>query len=1446
MKIFEKYKKLIIISLSFFILLSGGLLVKYELPKIVEVVLKIAVGPTISIQEIKFPKFGEIEATGVILSDKKNVIVKAPEVKIMYSKNSLKQFRLEEIKVNNPWVHIDRKGSDINIIEAFSSGGSSSDSKAGVGVPIDKISVNNAKLLFTDNTYSREIIKNLVDVNGYVDFNRETGINLEFKGTSEEEKYEYRFNNLNEPLDMNIVLKNIKVSSELIQYGYDDKEISEASGLFNMDLTIATKGLIGEAQLSDGKVIYDGLEGIVEDINGKIKFETDKIFVDFNYLLDRNPGDFKVFYSDQEGVKVEFNFKDLPYTTASRYKMLGDLKLPLENLKFSNVDVGLFYKKDTGFKAVVDYRGEKFKTLGLDINNLSGKVIFQDNILKLNGKDISIYIPGLDYEKKLSYEALLDLGSENLKFDIKTNYINFNGVYEKKEGILKVYQESKLALLYDFNIKNLEIFGIKAKNIIGEYDFFIKAKSDKENIKFEEISMVSLEGQKVLLVSGELNPEKLKYFFKIQTRNLREKGLFQRFGVESKLDFTGQIAGEKERFILRGVAKDIRIENEDIRLDAYANISVLNDNGFQSQLNGELREIKYKNFKLQGIKLDSTLENGAFKISNLRNEIFKISGIIDLEKRNLDLSYNISGLKSNEFKKTDINLILGNVEGKINGKFDNISANANIIDANLEMPNKELLSLNGKIDYRDNIVLVQDFKVNQSLGRLKYDIKNKNGEFIFNILEENLPKYYNYKSLKYRLLSRVAGKITDGVISIKAGLNIDRVYLNGNQLPNLIGDISYTKNSFENKIDISKLTLVGLSGNKIINSQGSVDLIEETIRFYIDKQQIEFEDFKGVIDTKDIKGSINIQSEIVGPIKNPNYFLKLSEGNVKIKGFEFDNISLDLSGNKELLEVKEFLMYYEKNKIKGSGNYNIFAQAYNFNLFSKNIDLSFLNAIFSKGEIKDISGIANFDIKISSDIKSNFGYIDLKNVNINIPKALLELKDFNMELEINNERLVVKELNGYLNSGQITGKGYVELPTIDEIKADDEFYKNLEYAFNFSLKNFVYQVEKFFKIDLSTNLVYSENKISGNIIVNSGEITGILKEDKGLLVTIFNFLIDKTRSLIGESKKLGKEFEIKSQIEQTPEFNVGVLIKDGININIPDISTFAQDVKGKLLGQFNITGKNEKIAVIGELEIQNGKFVLGSEDFIVNRALLLSDKRNGYLSEFNPNLIFDISSMTSNGNIEISLQGELNSLRLNIITNQGTESSSLQNLFNRDSSDDGNDKSVVALLFKTIIDSQISSTLLRPISRTIKDTLHISKFRIVSDIFNQEVLANSDNPRMQDPNMFGFGAYLEAENPIYKNKYFWILKLGIIDGTKYDIGGTGGENRGGEFSNSVNQFDFKVERRYQSGWSYGLGISKLNDANMIENKKRGNLNYYVDFKFEKKYNSIKDIFSNKK
>lgn len=1439
MKIFEKYKKLIFIFLPIFIFLSGGLLIKYNLPKVVEIILRVAIGPTISSQEINFPRFGIIEVRGLVLSSKKNVIVKAPKVVINYSRESLRNFRLEKIDVENPWVNIERKGSNVNIIEAFSNG-KESKSKAGTAVPIDIVTVREGELTFRDLSYSREIQQDLKNVNGYISFNKKTGIDLEFKAAKQEERYEYRFNNSNEPLNMNIVLKDIKIRPEFVQYGYDDKDISGATGLFNMDLTIATSGLTGEAELKNGTVTYDGLSSKVENVNGKIDFKKNKIEVNFGFLLEENHGTFDVFYSEETGVAVKFKFKDLPYSVAANYKLLGDLNLPLNDLKFKNLDVKLSYERSQGFEAQVLYNGYPFVSSGVEIDNLSGKVLFKNGMLTLVGNNINMWIPSVGFRRELTYETTLDLNGENLKFNVVSNFVNLEGEYQKKDGILKIYQDKKLAMIYNFETKTLEMLDLAGSNLLNDYDFFLRAQEKNGIINFEKLSLVNNEGQMVLKIMGDLDRKNLKYNFNIQTQNLQERDLFDNLKLNVELDFKGEIAGEREKFILRGVAKNIKLKNEDIYLSAYANVSVAKDKDIQANIQGELRELKYRTFEIQGVKTDFVFENNKLLISSIRNELFEIKGEVGISEKTLNLDYNITGLKSSEFKKSSFDVLLNSVQGQVMGSFEDLKVNAQIKEAFLEMPNKELVTLNGEIFYKNNVVSTERFKLNQSLATVEYDVKTKNGKFSLNILEENLPKYYGFKALNYRVLSRVEGRIRNGNIEANAGVNIDRVYLNNSVMPNVSSNLRYIKNDRENRIHIDNLELLNLRGRRLLFSRGNVNLMNKTLEYNIPNQRLNLRDFESIINVNNMSGNIRIEGNASGNLNDLRYNLRLFEGRYEIKGFNFTGISLNLAGDRNVLRINEILAFYERNVIRGRGEFIIPTQEYNLNIFSQNIDLSFLNGILPRNSIRDIGGRANIDLRISNNSRGNSGYINLINFNANIPQALLELSNLNMNLRVESGKLRVSSLAGRLNGGRVRGEGYLRIPTLEEIRADNEFYKNLDYTFNVALENVIFQLKGFFRINLSGDLNYSANRVSGNISINEGEITGILREERGLISKILNFIIERSRSIIGQNRQLGRNFETtRGTLNQTPEFNVGVMIRNGININISDISTFVQDVRGVLSGRFNILGRNENIRVVGELEIQRGRFVLGSEDFIVTRALLLADRRNGLITNFNPNLIFEVFSRTSRGRVEISLQGELNSLRLTVTTNQGRRSSSLKNIFDRSGA--GSDRDAVALLFKTIIDSQISNTLLRPISRTLQNVFNISKFRIGSDIFNRQALSNSDNSRAQDPNIFGFGAYIEAENPIYRDKFFWTLRLGIIDGTRYNTGGN--QNRG--LSNNVNQFDFRVERRFVSGWSYGVGVSKLNEANVVDVNRSERLNYYVDFKFERKYNSIKDIFSNK-
>lgn len=1434
-------KKFFLVYLPLFFILVGGYSIKYHLPKVVELILRVTVGPKISSDKITFVKFGEIEVENVVIKEKKEVLVKSPKVKIFYTKESLKNLRLKEILVYDPDVYLVRKDSDVNIVSAFSSG--KKDKKAGTNVPIDLIKVLPGRLDYKDITYSRAIEKKLTNVNGYVAFNKVTGIDLKFNGENKEEKYQYEFNNKVEDVDMTIKLKNIKVDSTLLQYGFDDKELSYASGIFNMNLNIRSSGLYGEGDLQNGEVIYDSLEEKVKEINGSLVFLKDIIKINFDYKLAEIPGKFDLDYSKKDGVKINLNLKNLPYEIANKYKLLKELNLPLNGLEFSEVGIGLYHNKNTGFLATVKYNSKPYKKYGFDFKNLNGNLQYKDKKLKLSAENIEIKLPCLDYEKKLSYLAKLDMTQDDtLGIEFYSNYLDINGEYNKKKGDLKLYQNNKPVLLMNTKEKELTKINIKTKDLIEDYYLKIDAFEKNRKIIFENIGILDRDQKNIVKLNGQYDKNKDLYFFKVKANNLTQKDLLKKFNVGIRMNFSGEILGEKGKILGKANIDELSVKNNDSELSIKGKIDFDKNKDTLGKFDGEINKLVVKNMLFNGIKLKMNYKDKNLLFEDIKNQNFFLKGNIDFNKNESNLEYKIRKLYSENLNKNNkVRIELEKVNGKITGPLDNICVENRIEDASIKILNDEKINLTGEIDLKDSKVYSKNFKINSSILNFDYSLREKNGSFSFNLLEENLGRYYNLPTLKYRILSQIKGDIKDNKIKSIIEGKIDKVSISGKKLPNLKFNSTFLLNDVKNELSIDELDILNLDWKKILVSQGKIDLKNKIINYEIKKQKIYMKDIKGIVDTNLIKGSFDIEGAIKNSFEKIKYNLKLGTINIDIKKFRFRKGCLNIEGTKERVDLKKFIIFYENNKLEGKGSYEFSSKKYNASIFSKNINLSFLNPFIPEKYVSNISGIGDIDIKLSDIEKENRGFINLRNVGLKSDLALINLKNGNLNLKIDKEKLEILNLNGLVNSGQIKGKGYLKLPYLEEIKINDEFYKDLEYSFNFSMKDVIYEMKNYFRLNLSSNIQYKDNELLGNVTINNGEITGILKNNEGLVIKLLRLLMTKLKSIVGESKSLGETFEIKSKISETPNIKMSLLIRDGININIPDVSGVVQDIQGKLTGRFDILGKDDKITVIGQSEIENGKFVLGNEDFVVNRALILSDKRNGVLANFNPNVIFDISSMTRNGRVEMNLHGPLNNLRLNVSTNKGNQSSSLKNLFS--GSEDGKEKNeAIAILFKTLIDSQISNTLLNPISKTIKNIFHISKFRIVSDILNQDMLTNSNDPREKDPTLFNFGAYLEAENPIYKDKYFWVLKVGLVDGNRYNIENINKTTRQESYSNTMNELDFKVERRYKSGWSYGVGVSKLNEETVMEEDNKRNLNYYIDFKFEKKYNSIGDVF----
>ena len=115
-------KKLIFVTFLFLLFFGGWWNLKYNLPKTVEVVVRLFLGPTFKSSSIDFEK-NRIVIKDFVLADGEEVIIDTPRVDILYSPESLKAMRVEEIVVNGGVANITRReNGDINIVAAFTGG----------------------------------------------------------------------------------------------------------------------------------------------------------------------------------------------------------------------------------------------------------------------------------------------------------------------------------------------------------------------------------------------------------------------------------------------------------------------------------------------------------------------------------------------------------------------------------------------------------------------------------------------------------------------------------------------------------------------------------------------------------------------------------------------------------------------------------------------------------------------------------------------------------------------------------------------------------------------------------------------------------------------------------------------------------------------------------------------------------------------------------------------------------------------------------------------------------------------------------------------------------------------------------------------------------------------------------------------------------------------------
>ena len=1469
-------KKLIFVTFLFLFFFGGWWTIKYNLPKTVEVVVRLFVGPTLKSSSIDFQK-DKVVIKDFLLADGEEVIIDTPEVDILYTRESLKNFRIEEIILNGGTANITRrKNGDINIVAAFAGESKEDESKEetpakdepykpGIGIPIDRITGKNITTVFRDLGYRLPIEQTAYNTNGYLTFSKTEGINLHFIGSNGPEIYDFAFSTTKEPYSMTIKLSNIAVKSELVQYGYDGKEVSYDGGELNMDLTIASSGMLGWIKFQDVDVRYIDLDDPIKAVTGGVDFTKEGIFLNATGKVFEKPEKFTLAYKDNE-LNIDFNLKDIQKENLEKLSYLKGIELPFEKINIDSVKFNLNLKEE--LKVTIDAFIKKLEMPGLRLENtdvnflydklgihlpkisttlnrldenkrvtiaekIDGTVNFWegkgDLTLDIKNVNHQKYIP--DFKGKLNFEIL----EKEINFNLDSNIIDLEGRYLLEAKKVQLDKKNEYFLEYDLNKNILSTGEGKIKFSLFTNNFIIDYFVNNNQLNLKSFSLIGDSG-KELELSGDIDLSNINYNLKLDSKNLHFKEFLGEEEGELRGTFTGYIQGEKDK--VKGELDITSISGKYFGKidDLRGKLVFSKDEKLFMEFNGEIGKLGYKDYEVDGFYFVTRMKNNIFEIKSFNNQLLSLWGNINLNKESIDLNAKIEKLSSKKFGVEKPELRIDLLTAQLKGKLSNPIGKIQLDDVKLVLENGEMVAVTGDINYLNNYVTINEVKINNNILKGKYSVEKNSYDATLYLIEENIGRYYGDTSLKYRVIGTAKLKGEGKALTLGLKSTIDKIYLMGNKLPNIYINTEYrAENLNDGLLKIKEITLSNSSLENLFSIVGEFDVVNSNLNMRIDNQKLPLKYLKEYIPLDDLSGDLLLNGDFGGKLDSLNYNLSITSDTIGIKNVLFNKFRIFLNGDLKKVVLNEFSFKYLDNLFYSNGEYDIVNSRYGYNAQARDINFDFLNIFLEKYGITNIHGFSTFDLKITES--KNSGFLKIKNFNLENKDLFLKLEQFNSTIRLENDKVYVEEFKGKLNEGTISLDGDIVIPVLKEISENPYYAERLKYRFNLKLDKINYKYGNMFGVTFNSNMSVIENKIFGDIEIIEGRVDEIPNTSKSLFQRIKEFLFKSSSETVNKSEDLGSDFKIETVFENSLDINIGVKISKGIKLDIQTVNSFVGDVKGNVIGNGTLSGKDGKYSFIGNIEVIGGSLNINENIFYLDRAMVIFNDPKTYLPKVNPNLLVDARVDVQDEQLGLSLNGNLDNLQFTINSKSGSSSGNLNSLLtDTDNLEGGN--SATTTLITNVIGGQLSQ-IFRPVSNLVKNTLNISKFRISSNILSEQT---KDNNNDEAQSRLKLGAVLEAEDNIYKDKVWWVAR-----GTLLGEDNVNSEQRDSSNSGALQEYDISLEYRFDATKSIGIGVGKLpEDRKKSSDKESKNgLNYHIDFKFEKRYDSLLDIFINK-
>ena len=1457
-----------------------------NLEKIVEKVSSRFINGRVVIEDIDLSFSKPVVKNITLYDDKNNVLFNSPEVTANISFKNLTKGRIDELKVNSAVVNVVRdKDGVINFTKL-----SKTKSEEKPKNPLNKVVVSNVRVNYEDYTFPTKLERKIENINAVVTANKEklvetADINIEDKNIQLETHFKDESNDKVASLQGELRVDKFLLDKDLLKSLVNNKKlhfsdvniISDLS--FKTDKTVKNTYITGNLDVISEFFRYDDIDSDIKDIKLSSKFNGRDGEANLGLNIFGKNKDFSLAYKDKELNSV-ITFDKIDESILNKIVPIREKKLDLKNINIEDIKTIVHYSDNRGLsiKTTMKPNNSEFKGIELNDfnlyisskdgkNNLSARILTKikgipENLALSveNQKDNTDVILALKSPIKdniipdINVKAKIENKKDILKANIDSNIVDFNLDYNKDKKLTKVYGD-KFTINYDVDKKKLTNGEGRIPFEIYHTANYLDFVAKDNKIQIKELKLADKTNKNSYFVAkGNANLDNGEFKIDYEGNSTSIKRKVKENDLILSFDGKGKIENKNNILSSQGQINDLSLEyiGKIEKINGTYDLKKVREN-IEANVDTKIASIGYDKYNFKNFNLNVNYSGNQVKIKDFSNNLISLKGNYDVKNEKVNANLSVNRITNKDVAFDKVEFVLENLKANVEGDVKNLQGTVDLGSTVITLPKGDFIKITGNASIKNSIVNISGINLDNNLITGKYNLKDKNLDLRLSLSEKHLEKYYGGKDLGYMLYGQIDVKGVEGKIKAIAkgrATNFEK------KLPDLAYDIEYNAENYTDGIvSINGLDIIDKKYGDLLGVKGQINLKEKTLDIRNKNKQMDLVKLQGILDNPNIRGIVNTDLVVNGTFDNPSYKLNISSSEVSIKTFKINDISIDLTGDKEKANLNKLNLDVYKNLIVGNGYYDIKNKTYNVIVKSNDkIDISKFQSFFTPYGIENVKGKIALNVEINE--KTEKGYINLENINLESTKARLKLSNFSGPINFGERRIDVGALRATLNDSPLIVDGFVDLANISKLDKED-LIRTLPYKLHFKMNNFNYFYPEVIKLSASTELTITNEEVYGNLIVKDATIYDIPNNYYRDFFSLIREQLRKRRTDVALNNNKDKQAktdkekveEMKKVLNKLMPIDFVVRTEKPILIDMDNFNIAVPEIYGKLYVDLNLNGKKGKYYITGESELKEAYFFVGTNEFKVDRALAVFNE-NVPLPEINPNIFFESTIEMDDEEYYFSTIGRVNQLRYEISSRTAKVGGDLSALIVNPNADDniyayGEGSEIFITFMKNLIAGQVGQIVFGSTTRYIKRKFDLTKFIIRPEvkIYNSDSSINriggtTDN-RGLNPEIYNVNIKLEAKDNIYKDKLFWKVSARII-GTGKDVI----KNQTMKVDSKVREYDIGLEYKVDDSKTIEIGVGTVPDKYRTDpNKDYRKPNYHVGFKFRKRYRDFSEIFS---